>query len=79
MQTLEISPYTMMGALFHFISTAEPKYFQPMPPNFGILAELPTKIKGKPERYGAYRDRSLCQIDQLAIDLGYGAPQPITN
>jgi methylenetetrahydrofolate--tRNA-(uracil-5-)-methyltransferase len=79
MQTLEISPYTMMGALFHFISTAEPKYFQPMPPNFGILAELPTKIKSKPERYGAYRDRSLCQIDQLGIDLGYAVPQPIAN
>jgi methylenetetrahydrofolate--tRNA-(uracil-5-)-methyltransferase len=79
LETLEISPHTMMGALFQFISTAEPKYFQPMPPNFGILAELPTKIKGKPERYGAYRDRSLQQIDLLAMNLGYAAPLPIAN
>ncbi len=79
LEMLEVSPHTMMGALFQFISTAEPKYFQPMPPNFGILAELPTKIKGKPERYGAYRDRSLHQIDTLAADLGYAVPLLIAN
>jgi methylenetetrahydrofolate--tRNA-(uracil-5-)-methyltransferase len=71
LETLEVSAHTMMGALFQFISTAEPKYFQPMPPNFGIMAELPTKIKGKPERYGAYRDRSLQQID-----LSFGLCRP---
>jgi methylenetetrahydrofolate--tRNA-(uracil-5-)-methyltransferase len=60
---------TMMGSLFDFISTAEPKYFQPMPPNFGIFQELPTKIKSKQERYGAYRDRSLSAIDQVVRDL----------
>jgi methylenetetrahydrofolate--tRNA-(uracil-5-)-methyltransferase len=53
----------MMGALFEFISSASPKHFQPMPPNFGILPELPTKIKNKQERYGAYRDRSLADLD----------------
>jgi methylenetetrahydrofolate--tRNA-(uracil-5-)-methyltransferase len=56
---------TMMGSLFDFISTAEPKHFQPMPPNFGIFPELPTKIKNKQERYGAYRDRSLSAIDEV--------------
>jgi methylenetetrahydrofolate--tRNA-(uracil-5-)-methyltransferase len=55
------------------------KYFQPMPPNFGILAALPTVIKGKPERYGAYRDRSLSQIDRLAIELNYAPAWPVAN
>jgi methylenetetrahydrofolate--tRNA-(uracil-5-)-methyltransferase len=50
---------TMMGALFEFISSASPKHFQPMPPNFGILPELPKRIRNKQERYGLYRDRSL--------------------
>lgn len=50
---------TMMGALLDFISSAEPKHFQPMPPNFGILPALPTKIRNKRERYGKYRDRAL--------------------
>jgi methylenetetrahydrofolate--tRNA-(uracil-5-)-methyltransferase len=65
-ETLTISAHSMMGSLFEFISSAAPKYFQPMPPNFGILPELPVKIKGKPERYGAYRDRSLAAIDEVA-------------
>ena len=53
---------TMMGALFEFISSASPKHFQPMPPNFGIIPQLPTKIKNKRERYGKYRDRSLSDL-----------------
>ncbi|MBE9066619.1 FADH(2)-oxidizing methylenetetrahydrofolate--tRNA-(uracil(54)-C(5))-methyltransferase TrmFO [Leptolyngbya cf. ectocarpi LEGE 11479] len=50
---------TMMGAMFDFISSAEPKHFQPMPPNFGIFPALPERIRNKRERYGKYRDRSL--------------------
>ena len=53
---------TMMGALFEFISSASPKHFQPMPPNFGIIPQLSTKIKNKKERYGKYRDRSLLDL-----------------
>lgn len=53
---------TMMGALFDFISSASPKHFQPMPPNFGILPALPERIRNKQERYGQYRDRSLTDL-----------------
>ena len=53
---------TMMGALFNFISAASPKHFQPMPPNFGILPELPHRIRNKQERYGQYRDRALADL-----------------
>ncbi|XGV95913.1 MAG: FADH(2)-oxidizing methylenetetrahydrofolate--tRNA-(uracil(54)-C(5))-methyltransferase TrmFO [Leptolyngbya sp. BL-A-14] len=53
---------TMMGALFDFISSASPKHFQPMPPNFGILPELPRRIRNKQERYGMYRDRSFADL-----------------
>ncbi len=49
----------MMGALFEFISSASPKHFQPIPPNFGILPDLPVRIRNKRERYGKYRDRAL--------------------
>ena len=55
---------TMMGALFDFISSAQAKHFQPMPPNFGIMPELEKPIRSKIERYGAYRDRSLSQLKQ---------------
>lgn len=54
---------TMMGAMFDFISSAEPKHFQPMPPNFGILPALPKKVRDKRQRYGQYRDRSLADLN----------------
>ncbi len=57
--TLILPKTMMMGALFDFISSASPKHFQPMPPNFGIIPPLATKIRAKRERYGKYRDRSL--------------------
>jgi len=53
---------TMMGALFEFISSASPKHFQPMPPNFGIILPLAERVKNKRERYGQYRDRSLSDL-----------------
>jgi methylenetetrahydrofolate--tRNA-(uracil-5-)-methyltransferase len=52
----------MIGALTHFIAEAPSAKFQPMPPNFGLLPELPVRIKGKRERYGAYRDRALADL-----------------
>ena len=60
---------TMMGALFEFISSASPKHFQPMPPNFGILPSLPTRIRNKQERYAAYRDRALADLDSWKTNL----------
>lgn len=54
---------TMIGSLFQFISSADPKHFQPMPANFGILPNLEgCKIRSKPERYGRYRDRALAAL-----------------
>lgn len=53
---------TMMGALFDFISSASPKHFQPMPPNFGIIPDLPHRIRNKQERYGHYRDRAIADL-----------------
>ena len=68
-EPLTIPPTTMMGALFEFISSASPKHFQPMPPNFGILPELGEKIKNKQERYGRYRDRALSDLKRFIVDM----------
>ena len=53
---------TMCGALTHFIAEAPSEKFQPMPPNFGLLPELPERIRDKRRRYGAYRDRALSDL-----------------
>jgi methylenetetrahydrofolate--tRNA-(uracil-5-)-methyltransferase len=50
---------TMTGALCHYVTHAEPKHFQPMKANFGILPPLENHIKNKRDRYNAYVDRAL--------------------
>jgi methylenetetrahydrofolate--tRNA-(uracil-5-)-methyltransferase len=60
---------TMMGALFAFISSAEPKHFQPMPANFGILPGLDKRVRNKRERYGHYSDRSLGDLNNWYMTL----------
>jgi methylenetetrahydrofolate--tRNA-(uracil-5-)-methyltransferase len=51
----------------HYITTAEPKHFQPMPPNFGILPDLPQKVRNKVDRYRAYRDRALEDLEPFSV------------
>ena len=70
LEPLTLPTTTMMGSLFEFISSASPKHFQPMPPNFGILPELPERIKNKQERYGAYRDRSIADLASWKASKG---------
>lgn len=58
---------TMSGSLFEFISSATPKHFQPMPPNFGIIPDLPQRVRNKRERYGVYRDRALADLTDWMV------------
>jgi len=75
---LTLPPTTMMGALLHFISTAEAKFFQPMPANFGILPPLATPVKQKSARYQAYSQRALADLAvwqrQLNLQIPLGHP-----
>jgi methylenetetrahydrofolate--tRNA-(uracil-5-)-methyltransferase len=77
-EPLTIPPTTMIGALFEFISSASPKHFQPMPPNFGILPQLEQKIRNKRERYGKYRDRALKDLDNWRTELSR-LPHAVVN
>ena len=60
---IEFSNLTMIGALAKYISTPNDK-FQPMNANFGIVPELPQRIKDKKIKYGKLADRA---IDNLKI------------
>lgn len=53
---------TMLGALCHYVTHAEPKYFQPMKANFGILPPLEETVKDKRLRYEAYADRAVREL-----------------
>ena len=60
--TIVFSPTTMLGALCHYITHADPRDFQPMKANFGILPPLENAPRGKRERYQAFSRRSLSDL-----------------
>ena len=64
--SLILPPTSMLGALAHYVTHAEPKHFQPMKANFGIMPELPDKVKSKRDRYGAYAERALNDLQAAA-------------
>ena len=53
------SPQTATGALANYIVTAEPKRFQPMNINFGIIAPIEGRWKEKAAKYEAISQRAL--------------------
>jgi len=55
---LELPPTTMLGALCHYITHAEPKHFQPMKANFGILPPLENPPRDKWKRAELYVERA---------------------
>jgi methylenetetrahydrofolate--tRNA-(uracil-5-)-methyltransferase len=62
-----LPPDTMLGALCHYVTHAEPKFFQPMKANFGILPDLPVAVRNKRDRYGAYSNRA---VESLKTYIG---------
>ena len=57
---------TVIGALAGYIST-ERENFQPMNANFGILPQLPEKIKDKKQKYSKLAEISLQKIAILKV------------
>jgi methylenetetrahydrofolate--tRNA-(uracil-5-)-methyltransferase len=49
---------TMIGALLHYITHADPDDFQPMKANMGLLPELEPRVRNKRARYAAYAARA---------------------
>lgn len=57
-----LPPTTMLGALCNYVTHTDPKYFQPMKANFGILPDLIRPIKNKRERYMSYAKRAISDM-----------------
>ena len=67
-ETIILPPENMIGALSRYISDEFVSNFQPMGASFGLLPQLPEKIRDKKERYGALADRSLEMLGNTTID-----------
>ena len=63
MRQITFPKETMIGALSKYIAS-ENKNFQPMNANFGILPELPERIKDKKLKYGKLADRALEKLKE---------------
>ena len=54
---------TMLGALCHYVSSADRDSFQPMKANFGLLPPLEPHVRNKRARYQAYARRALADME----------------
>lgn len=64
-------PTTMLGALYRYLRDADPRHFQPMNANFGLVDELPDPPRDKAAKRERLAERSLDAMaawrDQLAL------------
>lgn len=60
---------TMLGALCHYVTHAEPKHFQPMKANFGILPPLDNPSRDKRQRAIAYSQRAQLSLTSALSQL----------
>lgn len=77
---LHLPPETMIGALLHYITHAEPKNFQPMKATMGLLPDIGKRIRSKPARYAAYADRARLHLHTYCaqMDIALEDPTPYT-
>lgn len=63
--TITFPEETMIGAMAHYITTANPDNFQPINANFGLVPPFSERIKSKKERYEKYAERALATIQNF--------------
>jgi methylenetetrahydrofolate--tRNA-(uracil-5-)-methyltransferase len=61
-------PTTMLGGLYRYLRDADPKHFQPMNANFGLLDPLPGKVK-KDRKRELLAERAMTDLRAWARDL----------
>lgn len=61
-ELIEFPRETAIGSMAYYITHAEGKHFQPMNANFGLLPELPERIKDKKLRYETLANRALSAL-----------------
>ncbi len=64
-------PTTMLGALYRYMREADPRHFQPMNANFGLVDELPgPMIRDKQRKRERFAERALGDMQRWVDDLG---------
>jgi methylenetetrahydrofolate--tRNA-(uracil-5-)-methyltransferase len=55
-------PTTMLGALYRYLRDADPAHFQPMNANFGLVDDLPARVKDKKLKREQFAERALSDM-----------------
>jgi methylenetetrahydrofolate--tRNA-(uracil-5-)-methyltransferase len=55
-------PTTMLGALYRYLREADPRHFQPMNANFGLLDPLSEEVRDKRLKRERFAERSLADL-----------------
>ena len=64
---------TMLGALYRYMREAEPRHFQPMNANFGLVDELPKREKDKRRKRELIAERAVEVVARFVNLFGPGA------
>lgn len=62
-------PTTMIGALYRYLREADPEHFQPMNANFGLLDDLPEKVRDKKRKREMFAERALRDLAVWGADF----------
>ena len=62
-------PTTMLGALYRYMREADPRHFQPMNANFGLLDDLENPVRDKKKKRELFAERALADIRAFAAAL----------
>lgn len=57
-------PTTMLGALYRYLREADPAHFQPMNANFGLLDDLPERVRDKRRKREMLAERALSELER---------------
>jgi methylenetetrahydrofolate--tRNA-(uracil-5-)-methyltransferase len=57
-------PTTMLGALYRYLREADPAHFQPMNANFGLVDDLPERVKDKRVKREKIAERALRDMER---------------
>jgi methylenetetrahydrofolate--tRNA-(uracil-5-)-methyltransferase len=55
---------TMLGALYRYLREADPRHFQPMNANFGLVDDLPGRVKDKRRKRAMIAERALADLER---------------
>ncbi|MEO7217517.1 MAG: methylenetetrahydrofolate--tRNA-(uracil(54)-C(5))-methyltransferase (FADH(2)-oxidizing) TrmFO [Gemmatimonadaceae bacterium] len=67
-------PTTMLGALYRYLREADPRHFQPMNANFGLVDELDEPIRDKRVRKERMAERALREMRAWRDEHALGLP-----